>query len=442
MHETNCSSETPLPVEYIDSNTRLAYAVYQLSGDTDEDRFSVFLSDEDSNDTTMSHFGLFDGHGGAYAAEELAEFFHNDVMRRYNAVKRQSKANFDKEDVDSTFCEVFRVAVADIDNKIRSQSTSGSTLVSLFALNFPDGSTRVFCPWVGDSRCAMFHIQNNKVCVSEMSMDHKPTLHREKKRIEKKENILWTGEPIEVNYELNGQTLDDKTVHSISSSTSGKRKVFAIMELPGQSQDPESDDGDYKADEESDVPTKPANMCVHDAIHDLRKCSTTKDETKTDYITLPPRPAMTNNFSDVNVLETFIGRRSLPGSPMVGPYAVFGRYGTSLTMTRSIGDKYGPRSCVAVPDISATTIPAGKHVRFIIGSDGLWDTISMETAQDVALLVRSPRVAASKLVALARAVRASSEMHMDDITCIIVDVNPGNFEYPPDNAVKCNCTIS
>jgi len=400
-----------------DSNSRISYCACQLPCKTDEDRFSVHLSDEDSEDTTVSYFGIFDGHGGVFAAKLLADSFHQDVLDKYEKAK-QNKAFFDKDDVDTTFCEAFRLASADIDARIRDSSTAGSTQVSIFAFLFPDGSSRVFCPWIGDSRCVMYQVQSKKSCSFEMSVDHKPTLPREKKRIEDSESIMWTGEPFEINYEQDLQTIIDNTIHSCISTSSDKRKVTAIRELPGKF----SDEVDDIRDVESSASRVPpiTNNWVTDRAEAANSMKSTRGAWK---------------------FHSFIDKRSLPGGPKIGPWAVFGRYGTSLAMTRSFGDKYGPRSCVAVPDISATTIPAGKHARFVIASDGLWDTMTTEIVESIALSIANPKEAASKLARMAKAIRVSREMRMDDITCIIVDVNPRNFVAPQEDVVQCNCTI-
>jgi len=60
----------------------------------------------------------------------------------------------------------------------------------------------------------------------------------------------------------------------------------------------------------------------------------------------------------------------------VGPEALFGRHNISIMMTRSLGDRYGPRSCVATPEVSAYTVPPNVHCRFVLGSDGFWDVVS------------------------------------------------------------------
>ena len=68
--------------------------------------------------------------------------------------------------------------------------------------------------------------------------------------------------------------------------------------------------------------------------------------------------------------ESFIARRS--GTP-TAPEVVTSRYNQSTNLTRSIGDRFGPRCVVAVPDITAISIPSDQYARFVLCSDGVHD---------------------------------------------------------------------
>eukprot|EP00597_Dinobryon_sp_UTEXLB2267_P004620 CAMPEP_0170067132 /NCGR_PEP_ID=MMETSP0019_2-20121128/6598_1 /TAXON_ID=98059 /ORGANISM="Dinobryon sp., Strain UTEXLB2267" /LENGTH=778 /DNA_ID=CAMNT_0010274453 /DNA_START=68 /DNA_END=2404 /DNA_ORIENTATION=+ len=120
-------------------------------------------------------------------------------------------------------------------------------------------------------------------------------------------------------------------------------------------------------------------------------------------------------------------RRTRDGQS-VGPEAYFGRYNFSLLMTRSIGDKLGPRGCVPLPEITAVTVHATQHARFVIASDGMWDVVDMETVRKEALYYRhrEPRDLAVYLAKKALKRRARQNMQRDDITVLVVDVNPRN----------------
>jgi hypothetical protein len=153
--------------------------------------------------------------------------------------------------------------------------------------------------------------------------------------------------------------------------------------------------------------------------------------------------------------QSFIKRRAAKNSAgeiKTGPEALYGRHNISIMMSRSLGDKFGPRSCIATPEISACTIPTDSHVRFVLGTDGLWDVVSIDDVRRIGLQSRfkDPRLLASHLAEKAVRRRLRARMRMDDISVIVVDVNPdqyqsvnsgnGGEERPRDS--DCNCTIA
>jgi serine/threonine protein phosphatase PrpC len=135
--------------------------------------------------------------------------------------------------------------------------------------------------------------------------------------------------------------------------------------------------------------------------------------------------------------ESFIARRT-QGS-IIGPEAIFSRYNLSINMTRSMGDKYGPRSVIAVPDISVLTIPVGQFARFILCSDGVWDVVTTDEMRVLALDYENVSETAVTLCYDAQARRINRRMRMDDITVIVVDVNPELF--PRRSLADC-CAVS
>ena len=62
--------------------------------------------------------------------------------------------------------------------------------------------------------------------------------------------------------------------------------------------------------------------------------------------------------------KSFVDYRKSSDGLTVGPLAFFGSSSHSLLMTRSIGDRLGPRGCIALPDITVHTIPSNKHARY------------------------------------------------------------------------------
>ena len=62
--------------------------------------------------------------------------------------------------------------------------------------------------------------------------------------------------------------------------------------------------------------------------------------------------------------QSFLDYRKSTDGLTVGPLAFFGSSSQSLLMTRSIGDRLGPRGCIALPDITVHSIPSNKHARY------------------------------------------------------------------------------
>lgn len=102
-------------------------------------------------------------------------------------------------------------------------------------------------------------------------------------------------------------------------------------------------------------------------------------------------------------------------------------YNFSTNMTRSIGDRYGPRSCIALPDISAVTVLKDEYVRLVMASDGVWDVIKNTEVRDMVFDDESPEECAIKLVNRAHHERVVRGMRVDDITAIVIDINPELF---------------
>jgi len=129
--------------------------------------------------------------------------------------------------------------------------------------------------------------------------------------------------------------------------------------------------------------------------------------------------------------ESFIARRMSSDGRMVGPEALFGRQNVSIMMTRSMGDKVGPRSCVAFPEIAAVTVPVRHHARFVLASDGFWDVVSIDTVRLMALTksFKSNKALAVALAQKAARRRGRANMRMDDITVLVVDINPDDFVH-------------
>ena len=105
-------------------------------------------------------------------------------------------------------------------------------------------------------------------------------------------------------------------------------------------------------------------------------------------------------------------------------------------MTRSIGDKNGPRGCLPRADITSTTVHSTQHARsfrysvyltlrckslcfrFVLASDGVWDVIDTELIRKVGLYYKykDPRDFAIYLAEKALKRRTKLHLSKDDIT--------------------------
>lgn len=124
--------------------------------------------------------------------------------------------------------------------------------------------------------------------------------------------------------------------------------------------------------------------------------------------------------------QSFIIQRTSKDGTIIGPEAVCGRHNISMMMTRSIGDVLGPRSCVETPEISSFTVPSGVHARFILGTDGYWDVVSLESTRCISLHKKFPDAnkLSRSLAEKALRRRQRSNMRIDDISVAVVDINP------------------
>eukprot|EP00607_Mallomonas_marina_P001714 CAMPEP_0182436936 /NCGR_PEP_ID=MMETSP1167-20130531/84537_1 /TAXON_ID=2988 /ORGANISM="Mallomonas Sp, Strain CCMP3275" /LENGTH=325 /DNA_ID=CAMNT_0024629643 /DNA_START=173 /DNA_END=1150 /DNA_ORIENTATION=+ len=304
-------------------------------------------------------------------------------MENLNELKSQDQ-------FDEILCEAILRAFKYVDDKIKRNFEDGTTAVSLFMGKQVDGSTRILCPWVGDSRCVLFHSNtpSGEIKAIQMTEDHIPSLLRESNRIILKSGVVWTGSPREMYY---NQKHPSEIDFQLDDSTASEATFISI----------DSKENKMNGQNENKSFHKYGHCKEHKIIH---------------YI----------NDSD-NMIQkrqvhscSFIEKR---GKNKTGPMAVFGRYGMSLSVTRSLGDIHGPRSCSWVPDISAITIPAGHPARFVLASDGFWDVLSIEAVKSLVYSYKSVDKVAALLTKRAWLKRTHLSMHIDDITVVVVDVN-------------------
>eukprot|EP01041_Mallomonas_annulata_P008097 gene8097-16615_t len=380
------------------SSGRVSFAVTQIPGKSDEDRHSQVLNYKAPHFKTAHSFGVFDGHEGKFASSLCAELLHSKIFEYYAELDENALINGSTVKGISAFEELFsesiRTQCGKIDLDIKATADAGTTAASLYLMEYEDGKHRALCSWVGDSRCVLFmksgDVESNKYDAYLMTEDHKPSLPRERLRIEKQAKQHWNGRPLEVSLRTFRDDPLDYSVHSRS---------LLSTQIPKLKKD---------------------DSRTTESIHAINNC---------------------DNASILIVHEkSFIGRRAIVGyEDNLGPLAVCGRYGLSLNMTRSIGDRYGPRSCISTPDITSITIESDRHARFIIASDGIWDVLSVEEVQAYAMQIKNPQKLSYKIALSAWLTRMNRNIRLDDITVQVIDVNYELFSPPNTN---CSCIMA
>jgi serine/threonine protein phosphatase PrpC len=139
--------------------------------------------------------------------------------------------------------------------------------------------------------------------------------------------------------------------------------------------------------------------------------------------------------------SSFIDFRRSEDGLTVGPKALFGRYGLSIMMSRSIGDRHIARSCVYNPEIMSVDIAPDEYCRLILASDGLWDVVDIGKAFSMAFSVADPIEASLKCAIKARQRRQAINMRLDDITCIIIDINPNHRQEALESVDPPGCDV-
>ncbi|KAK2456665.1 putative protein phosphatase 2C [Trifolium repens] len=117
-----------------------------------------------------------------------------------------------------------------------------------------------------------------------------------------------------------------------------------------------------------------------------------------------------------------VGRLNVFGGNEVGPLRC---WPGGLCLSRSIGDTDVGEYIVPIPHVKQVKL-SNAGGRLIIASDGIWDTLSSETAAKSCRGV--PAELAAKLV-VKEALR--SRGLKDDTTCLVVDIIPSDYPMSP-----------
>lgn len=133
----------------------------------------------------------------------------------------------------------------------------------------------------------------------------------------------------------------------------------------------------------------------------------------------------------VNRQESFIACRAIIQQSILirGPLAYHGRFGRSVLMTRSIGDRLGPRGCIPCAELTSMYVPYTSNsettVRVVLATDGLWDVIDNDTVRRAAAWFKHQSSSALAVYLARKAVRrrVKQNLRRDDVTVTVVDLN-------------------
>ena len=276
-------------------SNKISYGITNIPSKKDEDCSCVNMSHEAQGVSGVSSFGIFDGHDGKHAAMVCAAELNNSIVARYSKLLSLENSHPSNDDglavTDRLFFSSIEQCTAEIDFNIRVNMEDGSTMVSLFLIERADGSTRVVCPWVGDSRCILCqYTENGDVNYMTVTEDHNLMLPRELERLQKKITI---------------ETMPSATIRILNK---GAEALSASVE--------------YKVNDYYLISFH-LFITVHLKVH-----VTTRTCLDPSYEIQVSNPVKRDT--------SFVGRRK-----ETNELAVFGIFDKSLAMSRSIGDRYG-----------------------------------------------------------------------------------------------------
>ena len=401
-----------------------------IIGEKNEDRTSIYHHHGKEGMRNVSSFSVFDGHAGDAASTLCSTHFNASVVRRLHRLIKASSglpvpptqdSLLDEEHkLNAMITEAIRMTCEEMDLNVKEVSKAGTTLNSLFIHH--NESTKVstlFCANIGDSKCVMFPFPFLS------SSDRRRSLSRSTftSGSSNDDLLLGNNNTCALAAEIIPMSID----HKLSSTIERVRLTSEDMYTVPWSPLPYSSNTGYPSEEEQKLAEEFISRITSNT-------STAKDLEPTKLISSPhPLKEMTRVRSN-----SFIAHRKC-GS-LVGPEALHGCYNISLNMTRSIGDKFGPRSCVAIPDVKCVQLASDESVRLILASDGLWDVLSKDEVGKLLFLEKNPKKAAELLANCARDLRKNFKIRMDDISVVVVDILCSSSPIQEKQA-GCGCIV-
>mmetsp|Transcript_1487 Transcript_1487/g.3290 ORF Transcript_1487/g.3290 Transcript_1487/m.3290 type:complete len:437 (-) Transcript_1487:170-1480(-) len=405
-----------------------------------------FHAHKGSDDGGFECYIILDGHGGSQAGVTCQEFMAKRAVELYE----EGGKKFEDADVYRLFEETSARAKA-------VKDFSGTTATCVFLRLEENGDVNLLLAWVGDSRGII--CKDKKLVVE--TIDHKLTNPSEKERV-----LKATNNNVMVLTPLSDTSLDPATPPKLDL---GEAANPGTNKSKGATGKPRAAEGTGARDSE-DITVKGGGLfhklkVDKGSLPKPRPGRTDSDDSDLEDVTVkggnayrkrsvdmrnpqesptPDSPELGRALSNQKPTPfdarrgSFIAQRITTDGTQKGAWCLFsGTNGTSLAVTRSLGDADAARSCIAVPEIKRMKIQNGESTRFVLCSDGVWDVLtSMQVTKRVANITNQSS-AARRIALISKERRYNVGAGKDDITVLVGDV----FAPPPN--VGCTaCTIS
>lgn len=402
----------------MDISQSITYGVYQNShGEAVE----CSVNDNHSLEgyQNIASFGVFRAvvQDDVHAASLCAKRLHRNIVRNYKAVingTEKALQSRDKEFLkleslpltdlrDAILCESIRLSCNNMNDELNTKKLSGCTSLNVVLSFDADAkSIRIMCANIGDSRCVLFtpKLEDTPSTMTSppmigplhsfcMSEDHKFSSARERTRVSSKLQL-----------------------QDASSWIHRRTSVWSPL---------------------------PARPTGHDAAETF--ISGYPDNDRLDTCTI-----LENTVKRSDSLRTIDS--SINSSLNTSEDSMLGDDTTAAkpkaNVTRILGNRLYPRSCVPVPDVTAVTVQPHECARLVIATEAFWSAVSFVDVSDAAGTYFSPQKLSQFFAKRAEEVSAAAGINSKEtIAVVVVDVNPYQlYQHTLDTAgVDCGACI-